>query len=212
MPVRGQRSLPSQCFQLETGNAKRLLDLPSSLQNLSPNYNKKTCTGAAKKNAPCRSFEQTSFMWKSGQGAEGSSDLNFWKRMVLSLPPAAGTAAGAVMWFSENHRFWHPMAGWKCWFTSHKYTNICMLPSCIFAMKILQTNWWKLCKGNNSSSITLPQPEGFLIDSWKINLKYQTLQKNVSCGLLDFYCFPTAHLQAICRLRAQIMESAAFHP
>lgn len=34
--------------------------------------------------------------------------------MVLSLPPVAGTVAGPVMRFSENHRFRYPTIGCKC--------------------------------------------------------------------------------------------------
>lgn len=39
----GRESLPSQGFQLEIGNDKQVLDLPSIPQNLNPNYIKKTC-------------------------------------------------------------------------------------------------------------------------------------------------------------------------
>lgn len=136
----GRESLPSQGFQLEIGNDKQGLDLPSIPQNLNLNYTKNMQARAAGRIAPCRSYEQTGSTWKPWQGAGGSSDLSFWRRMVLSLSPAAAAAAGLLMGFSEKHRSWHLTTEWKCW--------ICLLTAgiqiCVyFYLTSLQRKFWK---------------------------------------------------------------------
>lgn len=144
----GRESLPSQGFQLERGNDERVLDLPSIPQNLNPNYIKKTCTAsAAGKIAPCRSYEQTGFTWKSWQGVEGSSDLNVWRRMVLSLSPAAGTDVGplnVIFWKQQilASDYWMKMLVYLLQVYKYVYVSIPHLCKENFE----NINWWKLCK------------------------------------------------------------------
>lgn len=180
-------------------------------------YQKMCTASTAEKNAPCTSSEQTGFAQKSWEGVEGSSDLNFWRRTVLSLPPSMGTAAGPVIWFSENYRFWHPKIGWECWIYLlfvHIQIYIRFYPAS------LQRKFWKykLMKAlqNKQFSYHYLFPATVSLSCFlKKNghLRSQILQKNASCGLLDFHYFPAAHLHGfIFRLRAQIMQSVTLHP
>lgn len=133
----GRENLPSHSLQLETGNDKWVLDPPSIPQNLSPNYIKKHAQQVQQsKNVPRRSSETTGYASKSSQRVEGSSDLDFWRRTVLSLPPVAGTAAGPVMQFSEKLGFWNSTIGWKCWIHLF-FINIRFYPAS------LQRKFWK---------------------------------------------------------------------
>lgn len=136
----GRESLPSQGFQLEIGNYKQVLDLPSIPQNLNPNYIKKQASKCSREKCSLQKLWANRLHMEILTRVEGSSDLRFWSRMVLSLSPAAGIAAGPSMGFSEKHKSWHLTTEWKCW--------ICLLISSIqICVYFYPTSWqrkfWK---------------------------------------------------------------------
>lgn len=164
-----------------------------SLKILTSTIQKNMQARAAGRIAPCRSYEQTGFTWEAWQGAGGSSDLSFWRRMLLSLSPAAAAAAGPLMRFSEKHGSWHLTTEWKCWICSLTAgIQICVY----FYLTSLQRKFWKykqmralqkkeLIYRLFPSTVSL---SWFLkkMDIWGPKF----YKKNTSCGLLDFCISP----------------------
>lgn len=136
----GRESLPSQDFQLEIGNDKQGLDLPSIPQNLNLNYTKKHASKGSRENCPLQKLWANRLHMGSLTRSWGKLRPELLKEdapFTVTSSCCSCRSLNGIFWkarilASDN---WMKMLDLL---TYCRYTNMCVFLSHIFAKKILK--------------------------------------------------------------------------